>query len=1466
MPKAVERRRVLRAAIEGLETRVLLSTYLVTSNADSGAGSLRQAVTDSNNSGNASNEIDFSIGSGAQIITLQTPLPAITTPVNLNATTQPGYVNAPLVEISGYGLSISAGNSTVQGLDIVSTNQGALITLARFGGNVIQGNYLGVDLTGNAAAGNSQYGIYASTPNNMIGGTTAAQRNVISGNTGNPHASGSPGSPGVYLFGLNAKNNVIEGNYIGTNASGTAAIPNVVGVELDDQAQFNTIGGTVSGAGNLISGNSFGDVLIQNNARNDSVQGNVVGLNAAGNAPISSTPNNIGIDVEYSTSNTIGGSPAARNVVSGHVNGIYFYAFPGTVSFNAFNTAKSNYIGTDITGMTAVPNTYGLVINSQFDTVGGVNAADRNVIAGNQIGMQVLQPQDTVQGNYIGLNAAGQPLGNFGNGVLLSVPGASIGGTAAGAGNVISANGNGIVVTASGTTIQGNLIGTDPTGTTAMGNTGSGVFVSTQGNTTIGGTSAGARNVISGNKANGVRISGDNTTTGNVIQGNYIGTNAAGAAMGNSWAGVSIQGAAGTTVGGTGGGNVIAFNYGNGVEVVGATATANRISQNSIYSNVGIGIDLGADGPTPNHTGGAVSGPDNLLNRPVLSSVNFSPAATTVSGTINSAASANFTIEFFASPFGSGSLSGKTYLGSATTTTDANGNGAFTTSLPATSSGQIVTATLTDAAGDTSEFSVPISIASVASRQIFYNNSAYDGNSPAVNASDDTAIANNKQALLPGQTAGFANYTSFSKGINGIMIDVARLPGAPTINDFSFLAGNTNTPAQWSAAPAPSAIVIRPGAGVSGSSRIEITWADGAIRNQWLQVTVKSDAATGIPLPDVFYFGNLMGETGKPAVNGQFTVTSADMTSARNDPHTFLNPAVVTNVNDFNRDGRVDAIDQLIARAAGGSTLAVLQPAASPQVATAALQPAALAAGVFPTAQEQYMIELINRARANPTAEAALDGVDLNEGLAPGTIPSSPVQPLAVNPALVQSARSHSQWMLANQTFSHNEGTVGPSARMQNAGYVFNSPSGSGENIAFRATAGVLVPTQTAAQEEQDLFVDSSSPGRPHRLNLLNANFAEVGAGLATGPYGSYSSMFATQDFAYSAGNGPFLTGVAFNDARIHDNFYEPGEGLGGVTITATRASDNAVFSTTTWASGGYSLAVPAGTYTVTATGPGLGSGITRSNVAIGSQNVKQDFTPTGGSYVAGRWVFYNNSTYDGNNPAANPADDNSIASDKQALLPGTPASFANYTSYSKGINGIMVDLGALPAGAPLKVSDFSFATGNTATPGAWSTAPAPASMLVRSGAGMNGSTRVEFTWGDGVIRNSWLQVTVAADADTGLLTPDVFYFGNAVGESGDQPSKAVVDANDMLAARSDPHTFLHPATITNPHDYNRDGRVDALDQLIARGNSGFTLTLFTPADPATASAAAAATDVLTIVDSTQPIAKQARTIQRAAR
>jgi len=202
---------------------------------------------------------------------------------------------------------------------------------------------------------------------------------------------------------------------------------------------------------------------------------------------------------------------------------------------------------------------------------------------------------------------------------------------------------------------------------------------------------------------------------------------------------------------------------------------------------------------------------------------------------------------------------------------------------------------------------------------------------------------------------------------------------------------------------------------------------------------------------------------------------------------------------------------------------------------------------------------------------------------------------------------------------------------------------------------------------------------------------------------------------------------------------------------------------------------------------------------------------------VVGRQVFYNNSAFD--DSALGLTDDDAIDVNKTALLPGQAATFANYTSYSRGINGIMVDIAGLGDADALNVNDFQFRVGNSNDPITWEIPTAVPEITVRPHAGDNDSDRVTIVWNDDAIQSQWLQVTVLATENTGLAEPDVFCFGNAIGESGDSNVDAKVNAIDMLLARNNPRNLTDPAPINSRYDYNRDQRVNATDMLIARSN-----------------------------------------------
>ena len=272
--RAVEVRRRIRnrrrLLVEVMEQRELLSTFTVTTTADTGAGSLRQAITDANTT-TGPNVIDFSIGTGPQTIVPDSPLPTISNPVTIDATTQPGYAGKPIIQIDGSqiftpgsvppvqapdvnGLAIAA-RSTVRGL-VINRFTGNGVLLYGSSGSTIAGNYIGVDLTGETPLGNAYSGVsIVDSRNNVIGGTTAADRNVISGND----ASGVTitTNQGQTLNG----GNIVEGNLIGTDPNGTLDVGNqYAGVLINTNG--NTIGGLAPGEGNLIAYNRGSGVYV----------------------------------------------------------------------------------------------------------------------------------------------------------------------------------------------------------------------------------------------------------------------------------------------------------------------------------------------------------------------------------------------------------------------------------------------------------------------------------------------------------------------------------------------------------------------------------------------------------------------------------------------------------------------------------------------------------------------------------------------------------------------------------------------------------------------------------------------------------------------------------------------------------------------------------------------------------------------------------------------------------------------------------------------------------------------------------------------------------------------------------------------------------------------------------------------------------------------------------------------------
>ena len=394
--------------------------------------------------------------------------------VTINATTQPGYAGKPLITLNGTsagggteGISLAGNSNSVLGL--VIDDFGDCGILINGNDNIVSGNYIGLSQSGTTGAGNGGCGVEVSSGSyNIIGGTTATARNVISDNGSNDAYE----DRGVLLNGV--AHNTVEGNYFGVNAAGTAALSNYGDDVCLVGASDNTIGGTATGAGNLISGSGRVGIWVDGyTASGNVIQGNLIGTDVTGTKPIGDEIT--GIMLEGAPNNTIGGTTAAaRNVISANVeDGV------------------------------------------MLDSSGASN--------------------DVVEGNYIGTTAAGTAaLGNIGSGI--AVTGGvddTIGGTTAGAGNVISGNTtSGITLdNASGVVILGNLIGTNAAGTARLPNLQDGISViDGANNDTIGGTTAGAGNLISGNGWDGILVCGvEHSGTGNVtIQGNKIGTNLAG--------------------------------------------------------------------------------------------------------------------------------------------------------------------------------------------------------------------------------------------------------------------------------------------------------------------------------------------------------------------------------------------------------------------------------------------------------------------------------------------------------------------------------------------------------------------------------------------------------------------------------------------------------------------------------------------------------------------------------------------------------------------------------------------------------------------------------------------------------------------------------------------------------------------------------------------------------------------------
>jgi len=621
------------------------------------------------------------------------------------------------LSLSSFGVSLFEGESsniggtTAGDRNIISGHQQGEIQIVVGSGNLVQGNYVGTDVTGTIGLGSGGIGIDIQiSNNNAIGGVTPGARNIISGK-----------ASGIFVCdcnGVGAIGNSIQGNYIGTDSSGMTALSNGTGISVA-RASNTLVGGASLGARNIISANGSGIFIQGNQPSGTQIQGNYIGVDVTGSASLGNSFNGI----ECSSPDVlIGGTSAeARNIISANGNnGI-------AISFGSGVEIAGNYIGTDLTGTVALSNGgQGIEVGGGSNiTIGGSGIGAKNVISGNSghgIHLNGTSVSGVIiKGNHLGTTANGSAaLSNGGDGVRIEfASNNTIGGIAPAERNVISGNtGKGLYLISAGlagNTIQGNYIGTDATGTIDLGNLDDGIFISGR-NNTVGGTTVGAGNIISGNNGSGIFITGS-SISGNVLQGNHIGTDVNGSAdLGNSGSGLRIANSPNNAIGGsvTGAGNVIAFNGASGVLIYGASAIGNAILHNAIFSNTDLGIDLEADGVTANDAGDGDTGANRLQNFPVLSSATLTGTNTIILGTLNSAPNSMFTLEFFSNSIcdASGHGEGATFLGSTSITTDGGGNGSFNAMLPPLAPGQQVTATTTDATGNTSEFSQCIAVTS----------------------------------------------------------------------------------------------------------------------------------------------------------------------------------------------------------------------------------------------------------------------------------------------------------------------------------------------------------------------------------------------------------------------------------------------------------------------------------------------------------------------------------------------------------------------------------------------------------------------------------------------------------------------------------------------------------------------------------------------------------------------------------
>jgi uncharacterized repeat protein (TIGR01451 family)/CSLREA domain-containing protein len=718
---------------------------------------LRAAIENQNGNRNlGQNEIKFNIpnapGSGSIIINVGAtglgPLPNVLGSVIIKAKNQGDNrrieLNGSMAGANATGLKLLGGQCQIYFFIINNfSSYGIFISGTPppgEGSHVIRGNYIGTDATGKISKGNGADGIYIdNTGNDTIGGTAFDDLNIISGNKGYGiviHGS----NPAVDFQTNGARNNMVAGNFIGLDIDGNLVLPNEKGGILDDNAPNNRIGDSTNvKAGNKLAGVKNGITVMGSLSEGVGIEGNFFqngsgakfsagifgrggkGLYITGNLldDIDSTAIDLFVDAN-------GGYNIRKNRFQGSIN-------TGTkIRFGAGRTAEIDYV-----------NNFNVGAGMAIDAEESINSSIDWLFIG-----------DTMRAGQAGANIIFRASGkkNFSNNRWESMANFGL--------NYVTDLSSGVQATLAETNeffanngaegLHGRIQGTGELALTLLGNksTGNGtdgsrldVFVSAGAKVDI--TARGNEYTFCGRA--GLRVTGDGQKLDlvnfifekNLIDhDNFFGlelfnsailkksitnntiTNNGGPGIqldGNSDAHIDNNTITGNATGilindaSTAGINNNTISANNSGIALAGTGTGTFISDNLIFNNNTIGIDLGNDGVTLNDAGDIDTGPDNLQNFPVITSVNSNGSNTNIQGTLNSMPNATFRIEFFSntscSPSGFGE--GQTFLGFDSVTTDATGNAAFSATLAgiAVSNGSSVTSTATDASNNTSEFS-----------------------------------------------------------------------------------------------------------------------------------------------------------------------------------------------------------------------------------------------------------------------------------------------------------------------------------------------------------------------------------------------------------------------------------------------------------------------------------------------------------------------------------------------------------------------------------------------------------------------------------------------------------------------------------------------------------------------------------------------------------------------------------------